>query len=562
MHNGARERSLERFRTEQPSYSLLVSHHRAGRACPPLSGKAEASSPTARWPAAGCPGAGPPTAPHVPSSTAACRSLRDVASKVISESSACSISHSGTGNTLSVKISNRRCGSGSSVSREQNYGRSVMIPVEMATTLSLHDSTGRKPQLALSATIERRAPGLPSVSEIVSVLAVVTSAFEFGLQMASPPDEEHGSHAVPIEDPGEVRSLVVIDYEDEPLIVAGGVQSIDSWRLSGERGPLRVPMASEICALAVIDYEGQPLVVSGSGGSIGSWRLSGERGPLHVPIAGEIRTLAVVEYEGGPLILTGGIGTIESWRLSGERGPLHISQVGGIRALAVMDYEGESLIVIGGVESIRSRWLSGQNGPLDISQVRGIRALAVMDYEGEPLIVTGGMGAIDSWRLSGERGPLHVSVPSAIRALAVARVEGKPLIVTGGMGAIDSWRPPSRKPVWMTFDTPAATELRIRRLSLASPLELVLHLPVAIAAVPPTLGFVLYAIKRLWGFDVEVRLHRTQLQAELLEAEQECRRLIADPPPAAQARVETLRRQLPGSWEMTDGVLSDEDEDL
>jgi aryl-alcohol dehydrogenase-like predicted oxidoreductase len=53
----ARERRLERFRTEQPPYSILVRGIELD-CCRPLSGMAWASSRTARWRVAGCPAAG------------------------------------------------------------------------------------------------------------------------------------------------------------------------------------------------------------------------------------------------------------------------------------------------------------------------------------------------------------------------------------------------------------------------------------------------------------------------------------------------------------------------
>jgi aryl-alcohol dehydrogenase-like predicted oxidoreductase len=57
----ARERRLQRFRTEQPPYSLRPAASSSTSSRPP-GGTAWASSRTARWPAAGCPGAGAPTA--------------------------------------------------------------------------------------------------------------------------------------------------------------------------------------------------------------------------------------------------------------------------------------------------------------------------------------------------------------------------------------------------------------------------------------------------------------------------------------------------------------------
>ena len=56
----ARDRGLERFRTEQPPYSILYAAS-SSTCCRPRSATAWASSPTARWPAAGCRAAGAPT---------------------------------------------------------------------------------------------------------------------------------------------------------------------------------------------------------------------------------------------------------------------------------------------------------------------------------------------------------------------------------------------------------------------------------------------------------------------------------------------------------------------
>ena len=88
----ARDRRLERFRTEQPPYSILVRGIELD-VLPTARGTAWASSPTARWPAAGCREAGAPTA-HRPrrrgsgsSRASTCRCPRTSASSKPSSSS-------------------------------------------------------------------------------------------------------------------------------------------------------------------------------------------------------------------------------------------------------------------------------------------------------------------------------------------------------------------------------------------------------------------------------------------------------------------------------------------
>ena len=76
----ARDRRLERFVTEQPPYSILVRGIEP-TSCPPPSGTAWASSPTARSPAAGCPAAGARTPPRRPPRAAAAGARFDMTAR-------------------------------------------------------------------------------------------------------------------------------------------------------------------------------------------------------------------------------------------------------------------------------------------------------------------------------------------------------------------------------------------------------------------------------------------------------------------------------------------------
>jgi WD40 repeat protein len=294
--------------------------------------------------------------------------------------------------------------------------------------------------------------------------------------------------------PGGLAALTTANYYGDPLIISASLDGvIRNWHLDGRPVPfefieVRPPVRSGVVALTAVDYQSDPLIVSGhSDGSIHSWRLDGRPGPgarSYGDTAGGVMSLAAVEYHGEPLIISASVdGSIRSWRLDGRTGPLQLSGPhtgAGVVALAVAEYAGESLIISISVDGVIRNWrLDGRPGPqLD-----------------DPSSKTG-------------TGTLFPTLRLGWVALAAAEFKGELLIISGHRdGRLHAWQlNPGRPDTPLTsFGTRTAAQLELRQLSFASPLELQLVLPASIAAAPAILGWVFYAIKRVWGFDLEIR---------------------------------------------------------
>jgi hypothetical protein len=61
---------------------------------------------------------------------------------------------------------------------------------------------------------------------------------------------------------------------------------------------------------------------------------------------------------------------------------------------------------------------------------------------------------------------------------------------------------------------------KVRRLRFESPLFLSVEVPRAVVESALTVGFLMYALKRAWGFDLELRTHRSDLQRRFVEAQE------------------------------------------
>jgi len=99
-------------------------------------------------------------------------------------------------------------------------------------------------------------------------------------------------------------------------------------------------------------------------------------------------------------------------------------------------------------------------------------------------------------------------------------------------------------------------------LSLASPFQFVLHLPPEVYS-PLGLGFVLYAFKRLFGYDLELRTYRQQRRNELIQAEIESRRLqaqLAELDASENDALEPLQASIPDEWRVVDAAIVEADE--
>jgi WD40 repeat protein len=378
-------------------------------------------------------------------------------------------------------------------------------------------------------------------------------------------------------------SLVVGEHNGEPVIITGSDYGVlQSWRLDSRPASLNVPDAHSreaVTALTVVEHDGAPLITSaGRDGAVRSWRLDGGHGPLYVDRAhrGGFMSLAVLEHHGEPFIISASSTdeAVRSWCLDSRRGPFDVpfAHRGGVSSLAVLEHHGEPLIVSAGVDDTALRsWLpNGRQGPFLVNNPWPLQSLAAIQHHGEPLIVCGGiLGGLWSWRLDGNMGPLNVPKPYVGTVLSLAMIEhGNDSVVISGShdGTIRSWQVANwqehasatvRGPAWTSFATPVATQLEVRRVSFASPLDLLLQLPQSLLTVPAAFGFVLYAIKRLWGYPLELRVHSAELRLQLEDVEQERERLEASGQLAAI--VEALRDTLPDTWELTDGAITDDD---
>lgn len=180
-----------------------------------------------------------------------------------------------------------------------------------------------------------------------------------------------------------------------------------------------------------------------------------------------------------------------------------------------------------------------------------------MERDGEPLVISaGGDGALRSWRLAGTPGPLaRENAHIVIWSLAVVECDGEPLVISAAdEGALRSWR--LRAAAWKSLGSATAEQLALRRLSFASPLELELYVP-AVLLAPAALGFVLYAIKRIWAYPIELRVYQEKQRARLLAAQQERERLEATR--EADDVVDAAYDPVVDSWQMTDATLSDDE---
>lgn len=299
--------------------------------------------------------------------------------------------------------------------------------------------------------------------------------------------------------------MAVVERADAPLIIIGRRDGdLRSLKLGGTAGPVQQPDAHhrEITALAVVERPGAPLIITGGwDGHLRGWHLDGTPGPLQgrtdplgMSIGSRrdaITALAVVEHNGvWEIITVSEHGDLRSWHLDGTYRPLH----------ALSSHSGK---IIGG-----SSWSPTST-------------VTLVEDAGAPLIITGAQdGDLCSWRLNGTPGPLRVpdAHPGGIIALAVVEDAGAPLIVSGGQdGALRSWRV---GPALVALERSTAREVEVREVLLGS-LDIVLQLPVDVLATAGVAGLsvikvdkILDAIKRVAGFPAEVRLHRTQLEAE------------------------------------------------
>jgi len=105
-------------------------------------------------------------------------------------------------------------------------------------------------------------------------------------------------------------------------------------------------------------------------------------------------------------------------------------------------------------------------------------------------------------------------------------------------------------------DSATAEQLELRRLSFASPLEIELYVP-AVLLVPAALGFVLYAIKRIWAYPIELKIYEEKQRARLIAAQRERERL--ETAKEADDVIDVPRDRVIDWWQLTDATLSDDE---
>lgn len=475
----------------------------------------------------------------------------------------------------------------------------------MATARTTGSATAREPRLALNITLKQTAPGTPSVAELASLLGAITRLFvlaldEDGRRSSEPPSlvrltggiaafeaivepdgtpllftaEEDaalrswrldGAPSGPeARHAGHVTALAAVNAREGTLIASGDREGrLRTWLPDGGSGPFERVYAHrfEITGLVSVDgVDGEPMLISaGVDGALRSWRLDENLGPLQRLSAhhGPIRALAIAKVGDDWLVLTAGEeDALRSWWPQGSPGPLTVEDIQA-RSIASVEHDGD-VLVFGGdrVGNLRSWRLSGEPGPLQRKGAHdgSITALAVTQHEGQPLIIsTGKDRALRSWWPDGAPGPLqHASAHAGpVVALKVIDRGKRPLLLTAGReGAIRSWRIP--RPAWTSFGAEVADTLEIRRLSLASPLDLQVLLPYAMLA-PAALGFVLYAIKRVWTFPIELRIHEEKQRARLLAAQYEREHLELTG--ESNEVIDRARDPVVDRWEVTDAWL-------
>jgi hypothetical protein len=367
--------------------------------------------------------------------------------------------------------------------------------------------------------------------------------------------------------------IVVVDNDTRPLVISSSQRDLKSWTLDGESGHFNVTEAHEkgVMSLGVASGLAGPMVVSGGAdGTIRIWSVDSASLYADIPEAhkrGVWTLLATEDEQHRSIVVSGSLdGSLRSWTLDGQPAGIEARGRGHVMALAQADYHGQRLVVSAHDQALRSWWLDGRAGPFAVDEAhgRGVLALATVTRDGETLVVSGGHdGDVKSWRLDGSPGIFQLPrLHSRVISLLALEHTGPVLIVGGEEGTIRSWRPHGialvRGPGWAEMDVPTANDVQLRRMSLASPLELELHLRELIIATPLAFGFLLYAIKRLAGFPLEVRLHRAELRVQLEAAARVCKQM--EEAGDAAERVDALRHDSDNLWELTDVSLTDIDE--
>jgi hypothetical protein len=124
------------------------------------------------------------------------------------------------------------------------------------------------------------------------------------------------------------------------------------------------------------------------------------------------------------------------------------------------------------------------------------------------------------------------SVPSDVERLdydtSIASVGELLAGLAGVMSVLDPVEEQERDTYWAFLETHGAHATIVRRLQLGSPFEVLLVVPPLAAAAVPSVALLFYGIKRVFGLDLELRIHRAKLRAELAKAQRLAREAEAE----------------------------------
>jgi hypothetical protein len=384
---------------------------------------------------------------------------------------------------------------------------------------------------------------------------------------------------MPAAQAGWLRSLAVVeDAQQNVVIVGGGHGFVRAWLADGlvPYATANRTSASWITAILALDAEAPASFVTGDeSGELAGWTLHGSAKPLW-RLRGHENTVTALALGGAGAIFSASLdGAVRSWTTSGRAGEINLEDAhpGGVMSLASNTADRQTTVVSGGWDGMVRHWsavgaLLGEWRAHD----RGVSALATVTRSSGTVILSGGQdGAIRSWTESGEIGEFNIPHAHAdgVAAIDHIQVMGRPLVITTGIGGgVRRWRldgsptdPPTR------LDAPAsgrlardgAADVKVARISFASPFEILVHFPGVLVSAPSALGFIMYTIKRLAGFDLEVKSYRERQRAALMAAQDECARLERLRDEGSDV-ASTVTDTLPSEWTLTEATVVEADE--
>ena len=275
---------------------------------------------------------------------------------------------------------------------------------------------------------------------------------------------------------GTVRSLAVIERDDQVVAVTGGNTAGTAWDLSAGR-PLGEPLTGHdgsVEAVALIESADGTLAVSaGRDKTARVWELTADRRTGPQPSTEQLKTVnavATATLRGRAVAITGSRNVVQVRDL--ERGtsaapPLtgHTSAVVSVTAAELPD-DDDVLIVAGGWDGSIRAW-SASGGQLVGSTAHlhrgGIESLATARLaDGRVVVVTGGRdGRVRVWDpFAGAEPcePLQDRTLAVVTFVAVCTADGATLVVSGSSDGhiqvrdLDAHANPDIEPSWPSVD--------------------------------------------------------------------------------------------------------------